>query len=143
MKGRRLTVYLSGPMDGCTDEEMFGWRHKVRSDLGAYYEFIDPTRRDYRKDKTRDDRKLADRVTTKDKIDLLNSDIVLCNISTDVWKGGMGTPQEMMYAFMHSRHVVVVSDRKLNSYWTISHSHSILKSLDDAIEYLKIYRFNE
>ena len=42
------TVYLAGPIFGCTDEQARGWRAAVRDALDHTWRVLDPMDRDYR-----------------------------------------------------------------------------------------------
>lgn len=120
------TLYLCGPINGCTDSECNDWRSfvKERWDGGT----IDPMRRDYR---GRED-SCVDEIVELDKIDVTNSDIILVNYD----KPSVGTSMEVLYAFERGKLVVVVarSDTSISP-WLRYHSHKIFRSFDDALQF--------
>jgi nucleoside 2-deoxyribosyltransferase len=122
------TIYLCGPINGCTDEECNNWRSFVK----ARWEgpCLDPMRRDYRGKEDESVREIVE----LDKIDVMNSDVIL--VSYD--KPSVGTSMEILYAFERGKLVVVVSavGAKISP-WMRYHSHAIKHSFAEAISYIK------
>jgi nucleoside 2-deoxyribosyltransferase len=119
------TVYLCGPINGCTDEECKDWRELVKSKWAGAT--LDPMRRDYR---GKEDESVK-QIVEFDKIDIMNSDIVL--VSYD--KPSVGTSMEILYAFERGKFVIIVADRNTRiSPWLRYHSHAIVRSFAEALE---------
>lgn len=125
-----LTVYLAGPINGCTDEEAKGWRDRV---VGAVdgVTFIDPMERDYRGAEDAN----VDEIVDKDKQCIDQCDILLAN----VWKPSVGTAMEIMWAYERGLEVVLIneSDGPMSP-WLRYHSNCCLRSIDEAIEMLRL-----
>lgn len=127
------TIYLCGPINGCTDQECKDWRNYVK----AYsfvkehkFQTLDPMRRDYRGKEGDFTKELVE----LDKIDIANSDVILVNYD----KPSVGTSMEVLYAFERGKLVVVVAKEGTNiSPWLHYHSHKIVHSFPDAIEYIE------
>jgi hypothetical protein len=125
------TIYLAGPINGCSDEEACGWRRDAKELLGPEYLVKDPMVRDYRG-------KEANNYT-----ELVNADlkyialsyIILVNATRPSW----GTAMEMAYAHMMHKLIVVVAPEGPISPWVHHHSNIIGRSLSAAIHHLKIF----
>jgi nucleoside 2-deoxyribosyltransferase len=118
------TIYLCGPINGCTDEECKDWREAVKARWPG--ETLDPMRRDYRGKETES----VNEIVEFDKIDVTNSDVILVNYD----KPSVGTSMEVLYAFERGKLVVVVAKEGASiSPWLRYHSHKILHSFEDAI----------
>lgn len=128
------TIYLAGPMRGKTDRECNEWRDDATMALSDYYNILSPMTRDMRgKEATH-----AEYIVREDKKDIVSSDVVLANTSLELWDSNrFGTPMEIHFGFMLRKHVVVISDRPLNSGWLNYHSDYIVKTLPEAVIYLK------
>lgn len=121
------TIYLCGPINGCTDEECTTWRELVKSLWAG--PTLDPMRRDYR---GKEDESV-DEIVELDKIDVMNSDILL--VSYD--KPSVGTSMEVLYAFERAKLVVVVAPNGTRiSPWLRYHSHHIAPTFADAIAWV-------
>lgn len=123
------TIYLCGPINGCTDEECKDWRELVKSKWSG--KTLDPMRRDYR---GKEDESV-NQIVEFDKIDLMNSDIILVNYD----KPSVGTSMEILYAFERGKFVVIVAQAGSRiSPWMRYHSHAICCSFDDALRYIEL-----
>lgn len=121
------TIYLCGPINGCTDEECTTWRELVKTLWRG--PTLDPMRRDYR---GKEDESVNE-IVEFDKIDITNSDVLL--VSYD--KPSVGTSMEVLYAFERGKIVVVVADPKARiSPWLRYHSHAILTTFAAAVAYV-------
>lgn len=119
-----LPVYLCGPINGCTDEEAKNWREYIKS---QYPNCIDPMRRDYR---GKEDQ-CVDEIVELDKIDVINSGVILVNYD----KPSVGTSMEVLYAFERGKYVLVVCKQGTSiSPWLRYHSHKIVHSFYDALQ---------
>lgn len=122
------TIYLCGPINGCTDEECKDWRELVKSKWSG--KTLDPMRRDYR---GKEDESVK-QIVEFDKIDIMNSDIVL--VSYD--KPSVGTSMEIIYAFERGKFVVIVADHNTRiSPWLRYHSHAIVGSFAAALSFIE------
>ena len=123
------TIYLCGPINGCTDEECTNWRELVKSLWPG--KTIDPMRRDYRGR----EKESVNEIVELDKIDVTNSDVILVNYD----KPSVGTSMEVLYAFERGKLVVVVAQQGTNiSPWLRYHSHAIVTSFADALRYIEL-----
>lgn len=123
------TLYLCGPINGCTDEECRDWREFVKIKWPG--PTINPMRRDYR---GKEDESV-DEIVELDKIDVMNSDVLLVNYD----KPSVGTSMEMLYAFERGKLVVVVAAEGTKiSPWMRYHSHAIVGSFEDALRYIEL-----
>ena len=123
---KALTVYLCGPINGCTDAEAKDWRDYVKTKLS---DTIDPMRRDYRGREA----ECANETVELDKIDVMKSDILLVNYD----KPSVGTSMEVIYAFERGKAVIVVARPEASiSPWLRYHSHKIVHSFDDAVAFI-------
>lgn len=121
------TVYLCGPIDGCTDAECKDWREYAKIRLPKT---LDPMRRDYR---SREDDCTAE-IVELDKIDVLKSDVLLVNFD----KPSVGTSMEVLYAWQYGKTIVTVCvPGQPISPWMKYHSHAICYSFNEAIEYIQ------
>lgn len=122
-----MKVYLCGPINGCTDAEAKNWREYVKTQL---LDTLDPMRRDYR---GREDQ-CVNEIVELDKIDVMNSDVLLVNYD----KPSVGTSMEVLYAFERAKLVVVVCRPETSlSPWLRYHAHKVAHSFDEAIDYIR------
>jgi nucleoside 2-deoxyribosyltransferase len=120
-------IYLCGPINGCTDEECKDWREAVKA---KWPDAIDPMRRDYR---GKEDESVK-QIVELDKIDIMNSDVVLVNYD----KPSVGTSMEILYAFERGKFVVIVADHGARiSPWLRYHSHAIVGSFGAAFKFIE------
>ena len=120
-----MLTYLCGPINGCTDEEAKDWREFVKAKLGAE-NCLDPMRRDYRGREAES----VNEIVELDKIDILQSDIILVNYD----KPSVGTSMEVIYAWMHHKTIIVVcKEGTVISPWLKYHSTRICYSFNDAL----------
>jgi hypothetical protein len=119
------TIYLCGPINGCTDAEANDWREHVKA-VAPQFEYLNPMRRDYRGKEAES----VNEIVTLDKIDIANSHALLVNYD----KPSVGTSMEVYIAFSTGKLVVVVArPDAVISPWLRYHSHKITNSFDDAI----------
>lgn len=122
------TLYLCGPINGCTDAEAINWREHVKAIWpGAT---LDPMRRDYRGREAES----VNEIVELDKIDIAQSDALIVNYD----KPSVGTSMEILWAFERGKGIVVVARADANiSPWLRYHSHAIVSTFDDAIGVLQ------
>lgn len=130
-----MRIYLCGPINGCTDEECKDWRLHIKQQMGADL-CIDPMRRDYR---GREDQ-CVEEIVELDKIDVLQSTLVLVNYD----RPSVGTSMEVLFAWMHHKPIVVVcKPGTVISPWLHYHSNYIVNSFEDAIAIIGVYARGE
>lgn len=122
------TIYLCGPINGCTDEECTSWRALVKKQWAGYC--IDPMVRDYRGRETEAYREIVE----LDKIDITNSDIILVNYD----KPSVGTSMEVLYAWERGKRIIVVTrEHAVISPWLRYHATHLVTSFADALAIVK------
>lgn len=129
-----ITIYLSGPMADCTDEEMHGWRDEVKDKFtveraAGRVVFLDPTVRDFRNREV-----TPDEIVEPDLDEIDASTVLLANC----WKTGTGTSMEIFYAAgCHGKLVIaVVPPGKFVSPWLAYHA-LVVRELSEAIAIVK------
>jgi len=122
-------VYLAGPINGCNDQEVFGWR-KDASEALAGFEVIDPSRRDFRGKESAS----ACDIVELDKKDIDSCDILLAYAVTP----SVGTSMEVLYAYAHPLKKTVVAVLSRNaSPWLIYHSDYQVGTVSEAVHLIK------
>lgn len=120
------TVYLAGPIRGCTDAECRNWREVAKLRLPRT---LDPMDRDYRG--REDDPKVAAEIVEGDKRDIDMCDVVLVNYA----RPSVGTSMEIMFAWQKGKRVVVWCDEDIAvSPWLLYHAWKMCHTLDEAID---------
>src|SRR4051812_37977168 len=100
---KKPIIYLSGPIDNCTDDECMEWRRVLKSLYNDHYDFLDPTDRDFREPGY--GVKHGRLIVQFDKIDIVRSDVVLVNFQ----RPSIGTSMEIIYAHQLGKLVVIVN----------------------------------
>lgn len=119
------TLYLCGPINGCTDSEAKDWRAYVSSKWTG--RCIDPMVRDYRGREQEFFREIVE----LDKIDVASSDIILVNYD----KPSVGTSMEVLYAWEQGKRIIVVCRKdSVISPWLRYHAHHLVNSFDEAVK---------
>ena len=118
------SIYLCGPINGCTDQECRDWREYVKARWGG--KCIDPMVRDYRGREAEAYREIVE----LDKIDVAEADILLVNYD----KPSVGTSMEIIYAWQLGKRVIVVCREGVAiSPWLRYHAHHLARSFDEAL----------
>lgn len=126
----KLTVYLAGPINDCTDAECRDWRERMKEELPDVI-FLDPMRRDYR---NLESMETAAEIVENDKQDVMDSDVIL--VYHD--RPSVGTSMEILYAFENGKYILTVGcTGKPLSPWILYHSSKVVSTLEEAIEELK------
>jgi len=121
------TIYLCGPILGCTDEECVDWREMIKQTWPGTC--VDPMKRDYRGREAEAYREIVE----LDKRDIRGCDALLVNYV----RPSVGTSMEVLYAWTLGIPVVVVSRPDTGiSPWLRYHSTAILPSFRDALAWL-------
>lgn len=125
-------VYLSGPINGCSDEECKGWRARARLLLQDSMDVCDPTDMDFR---GREHENAIEIVRT-DTLAIGVCDYVLANACRPSW----GTAMEIQMAWDAGKGVVAFSDAKSISPWLTAHTHAVLDSLEAAVVFVMNFK---
>jgi hypothetical protein len=147
------TIYLCGPIDGCTPEEMHGWRDRIKysvflrntifesgaaglaAHVPAFY-YQDPTDRVYAL-KEGQDTEIIKELVLRDKFSIEQSDIVVANLSLLGKYRCVGSIMEIMHSFTHGKFVLTIAPLKGTvSPWIAYHSAKVVTSEDEAISVL-------
>lgn len=125
-----MKVYLSGPINGCSDDEAKGWREQAKDWL-PNCEVFDPMVRDYRGRELEPG--IAAKIVEGDKIDILQ-----CRVNLRMYdKPSEGSAEEWHFAYTAGRlNVLVDITNKPLSPWASYHAHHIFKSLRDACAFV-------
>jgi hypothetical protein len=128
-------IYLSGPMEHCTDEEKHGWRDYVKSIWPGHC--FDPCRRVYNDESAQ---RRWKELVEYDKADIASSDALVVNYKEPVAGSRMtGTTMEIPYGFYLGKMIITVTPYENISPWVRYHSHFITDSFDKAIAELIEY----
>lgn len=120
----QISIYQCGPMAGCTDEEMHGWREQLKKDYPDI-NWLDPCERSYVHQQWR-------RLVDDDIADINAADYVLAYY----WKTGSGSAMELAYNFYVARKpsVVVVPEFKVVSPWVRYHADYLVENFEHAMK---------
>lgn len=118
-----LRVYLSGPINGCSDEEALGWRAALKA-AAPWVEWVDPMVRDYRGREHESPREIVE----QDKRDIRRCDLVVVN----AWRPSVGTSMETYYAHSIGVPTVVIEHPNLSP-WLRAHATYLVDSLGSAL----------
>lgn len=122
------TLYLCGPINGCTDSEAVDWREYVKTIWSG--KTLDPMRRDYRGRENES----VNEIVELDKIDIAQSDALIVNYE----KPSVGTSMEVFHAFNTGKFVVVVCKKEaVISPWLRYHSHIITHNFEHGVQSVK------
>jgi nucleoside 2-deoxyribosyltransferase len=118
------TVYLAGPINGCSDSEMNDWRDDMAKRLRDFT-ILSPAVRDYR---GKEDESVEE-IVEGDKKDIDASDIVIAYCP----KPSVGTSMEILYAWMAYKHVIIYAPEGAPiSPWLRYHSNDIRHTAADV-----------
>ncbi len=127
-------VYLSGPIAGCSLEEIHDWREAFKTLYGAEF-CLDPARRVYGDDGANWER--TDEIVENDLDDISNSDVSLIYYSRPT----AGTLIENMYAYNWGKTIIVVCKDaevyKNLSPWIIYHATQVTSNFKAAISFIE------
>lgn len=132
-----MLVYLAGPINGCSDEEVSAWRRRAAlalCDHGAHV--LDPSSVDWR---GRECSVPPASIVEADLRLIQQADVVLAG----VWRDSAGTSMELWHATqVLGKPAVVWSPRTSISPWISYCAHSVHSDLDKAISAcLDVLRF--
>lgn len=122
------TVYLCGPINGCTDEQANGWRDRAKAALTGY-DILDPMRRDYRGREAGNE----GNIVRDDLKDIRAADIILANVERPSW----GTAMEIYAAGSLGRALIYgFGVGSHPSPWLVAHCDELFPDLGAALERL-------
>lgn len=131
----KKTIYFACPMDNIEKNESINWRDKtieeLSSDFNVYLPFY------------ANEEDTGSEIWGRDYYMLDHSDIILIYIEQPNNKPFLGISCEMSRAFYQHKPIIIVSsyDWVHNNKTFQYHSNKILRTLDDAIDYiLKFYK---
>ena len=123
----KKTIYLGGPMAGCSLEEMTGWREQLKKEW-TEFNFRDPCDREYTPQKWR-------QLVDDDIADIDASDYILCYM----WKAGIGSSMELVEArYRNKPTIVVVPDFKYVSPWIRAYADFLVQDFEHAYKIVKM-----
>ena len=126
------TVYLSGPIMDCLEDESKTWRQRAKERLAGRFFLLDPLRRNFR-DHEIDS---ANEIVEFDLQDVRDADILLVNYA----KPSIGTSMEVFYA-AHDQGKFIIAfspfEFKDMSPWIVRFCTKILPDLDTALDYVE------
>ncbi len=124
-----MRVFLSGPINACTYEEMHGWRETAKWMLPDV-EWVDPTVRDYRGREASNEAEIVQ----LDLDDIEFCDYMLVMAERPSW----GTAMEIVYAHKWGITIVAITGtgNLPPSPWLVHHVHECVDSLNEAIAFL-------
>jgi nucleoside 2-deoxyribosyltransferase len=118
-----VRVYLAGPINGSSDDEVFGWRNAL-IDRHADITFVDPTVRDYR---GREAENVED-IVEGDKGDIDSCEVFVAHCP----KPSVGTSMEVFYSWQLGMPTIVwVPEEAPVSPWLACHSHQLVRTEAD------------
>lgn len=129
-----MKIYLAGPIEGCSFDEIKVWRDYVKHHLFDY-DCIEP----------RDNLIDSKEIFNSNKEDVQNADITFAFLPKNInyKRASYGTIFEISYAYSIGKKVIIVSDDEY------VHNHPVMKeigthflTLDTAIDCLKKNDFN-
>lgn len=122
------TVYLAGPINGCTDAEMHDWRDDMTKRLQGF-KILSPAARDYR---GKEDESVEE-IVEGDKKDIDASDIVIAFCP----KPSVGTSMEVLYAWGTKYVIIYAPPAAPISPWLRYHASEIHDNAADIAESLR------
>ena len=154
-------IYLGGAIKDLSTKEASNWRQKAKKKLEIVeileskdkvvqeygmgdgtapvqlFECLNPMRRNFRDTEFQS----QNEIVALDKVDILNSDILLVNATKPSW----GTAMEIMFAFQHHKIIVTFTGGEfgLTNPWVAFHSTRVTNTLEEAIDYIKKHFSNE
>lgn len=143
----QLTCYLAGPVSGKSYKEAFAWRKNVMTTLSREgFNVLNPLRGksflSNQKDLISTDQydivRLSDRAIRKrDKMDVINSDIILINLM-DATEVSIGTVGEIFWAEDRNKLVVIAMPEgdMIHNHPFIRDVAIIFNSLKEAVDYV-------
>lgn len=126
-----IKIYLAGGIKDMSKEVAIEWRTKATEKLHTF-QCLNPMRRDFRESEFQS----QNEIVQLDKADIINADILLVNATKPSW----GTAMEVLFAFQKHKIIVTFTGDNFEntSSWLAFHATRITKTLDEALEYIKV-----
>lgn len=125
-----LKVYLSGPINGCTDDDAKGWREAAK-ELLPDCEVFDPMVRDYRGREMEPG--IAAEIVEGDKSDIAAADVNLRMYD----KPSEGSAEEWLFSWEREKlNVLVDMTGRPLSPWAKHHASHIFTTLREACDFI-------
>lgn len=122
------TIYLAGPINGCTDEEALDWREDLTIRLKGHT-IISPMARDYRGKEDEN----VEGIVEGDKADIISSHLIVAYCP----KPSVGTSMEILFAWQRNKHVVILAPKGTSiSPWLRYHSDGVYSEPDQVVEHI-------
>lgn len=131
-------VYLAGPVEQCTPDEIETWRERANSLFVDGIVGIFPTRGD---SKAKNQFETAKRIVSKNYMDVSMCDIILAHMPKEIneRRPSYGTTFEIAWGYSMQKPVVIVSDDSsmlTHPLMLIAGIH--FTKLDDAVDHINI-----
>jgi nucleoside 2-deoxyribosyltransferase len=141
MRKKLATVYLSGPIAGCTWEQIHEWRddvrlvfHRTLEIQNQYINFLDPASRDFSGSPI-SDVALNKAIVEHDKNEISRSDALI--VYWPSWTKSAGTAMEIIYAFSLGKLVIVLNPDKIElPRWVQYHAQHSVTTPEEARDVL-------
>ena len=143
-----MLVYLAGGVSGLTVKAAIGWREYVAERLSiAGIEVRDPLRgaegEQHKLKKlgpakdNSDDPAMSDKAFfTRDRWDVLTSDVILCNLA-GAERVSIGSMFELAFGVMSNKlNIIVLDKHNLHDHVFVRESGVVFYNLDEAIDYI-------
>jgi nucleoside 2-deoxyribosyltransferase len=135
-------VYLAGPMEGLTHEQMTGWRNYVKTSEKLKGRILDPCDREaFHNELSGDLLNRARRITHLDQLDIRRSRVVLMNLQQmdELKLRCWGSICELTYAYHQGIPVVLVLPKPTDHPFVLTYATEIYTDLDAAIKATETY----
>jgi len=132
-------VYLAGPINGCTDQEMNDWRQEATKllvcDRPVAISIKNPTDRDYRGREMEPG--VAEEIVEGDLADIDSCDFMIAMCP----RPSVGTSMEIYHYFnsKRGRVIVIIPPDAIPSPWLVYHNHAIVRSVEQACLVLRAW----
>lgn len=135
-------VYLAGPMEGLTIEQMTEWRKKAtRRLVDRNIQVLDPCRREAFHAPDENLTAMSRRIVFLDELDIRQSRVVLMNLSQmdELKLRCWGSICELTYAYHLGIPVVLVLPKETQHPFVLTYATEIYTNLDEAIDAVSAY----
>ena len=127
-KRPKFRVYLAGPIRGCNDDQLRGWREQLKKEYDRDFEFIDPTGQ-----LLRDGQASSYAIVEADRNAIEDADGLLVNM----WRESIGTAFGVIHARNVGRPVVVADPNHLNNRVLAFYADAVVDSPRKAASLLR------
>lgn len=129
---KQHSIYISGPIDNCTRNEIVGWRNFIKK-YWPQYKYHDPV------DLEAKYKECTAETIQEEKNHIRDSDFFLCY----PWKPGSGTAMELMYAHTLFRYgkpkiITVSTPGDYLSQWIRYHSDYVAYNFKTAFKWIEL-----